>query len=113
MKQLLSLVVTLLAVSAGAAADAGKKAEVVPDVIYGRKDGMALTLKGPWALPPRGRCTNGAPSAGLSLGGLPASRARLRFTRRRGCTASPAGEQGQRPQAGEQPKCRGHEGRTG
>ena len=29
----------------------------------------------------------GAPSAGLSLGGLLASRARLRFTRRAGCTA--------------------------
>jgi hypothetical protein len=36
-----------------------------------------------WALSPRSGSALGAPSAGLSLGGLLASRARLRFTQRR------------------------------
>src|SRR5262249_6491682 len=43
----------------------------------------------------RGGCTIGAPSAGLSLGGLLASRARLCFTRRGACTARAAREQEQ------------------
>jgi hypothetical protein len=37
----------------------------------------------------------GTPSTGLSLGGLLASRARLRFTRHRGCTQCRAGKQEQ------------------
>src|ERR1700722_7271201 len=40
-------------------------------------------------------CTIGAPSTELSLGGLLASRARLRFTRPKACTARSVGEQEQ------------------
>lgn len=42
MRQILSLLAVLLMASLAAAEE--KKAEVVPDLIYGRKDGMALTL---------------------------------------------------------------------
>jgi hypothetical protein len=54
--------------------------------------GIALS-KAPRALPSRGCGALGAPSAGLSLGGLLASRARLRFTRRGQCTANKSGGQ--------------------
>ncbi len=43
MRPLLSLFAVLL-VACTSLADAEKKAEVVPDVVYGHKDGMALTL---------------------------------------------------------------------
>jgi acetyl esterase/lipase len=44
MRAILSLVAIPLLVLAAPAAESEKKAEVVPDVIYGRKDGMALTM---------------------------------------------------------------------
>src|SRR4051794_18785987 len=43
MKQILSLFALLL-LTLPAAAEAPKKAEVVADVVYGHKDGMALTF---------------------------------------------------------------------
>src|SRR5262249_29146095 len=55
----------------------------------------------------------GAPSAGLSLGGLLASRAHLRFTRRGACTATTIGEQGQAVQHARLRMCYGYDGRTG
>jgi hypothetical protein len=78
--------------------------------------GMAPASDGvkgpPWALWPKGRGGIGAPSAGLSLGGLLASRAHLRFTRRERFTATRAGKQGQPTQQGEQRKGHGQKGRT-
>jgi len=44
MRSILSLFAALLVASSATAAEAEKKAEVVPDVIYGRKDGMVLTM---------------------------------------------------------------------
>jgi acetyl esterase/lipase len=44
MKPLLSVLMVLVLASAAPAAEAEKKAEVVPDLVYGHKDGMALTL---------------------------------------------------------------------
>ena len=67
----------------------------------------------PWAMQPRGHSAIGAPSAELSLGGLLASRAHLRFTRRPGCTATAAGKQEQAAQQDNQQTCHGHEGWTG
>src|SRR5262245_59839485 len=45
MRSILPLFAAVLVASiAAAAADAEKKAEVVPDVVYGHKDGMALAM---------------------------------------------------------------------
>src|SRR5215468_10504848 len=44
MRSILSLGAALLVALLATAADAEKKAEVVPDVVYGHKDGMALTM---------------------------------------------------------------------
>jgi acetyl esterase/lipase len=43
MKQILSLVAALAATGAAGAAEAEKKPTVIPDIVYGHKDGLALT----------------------------------------------------------------------
>ena len=74
--------------------------------------GVRWWAKHPWAQAPRGRRTIGAPSAGLSLGGLRARRAHLCFARRDGCTATRRRTQEQAPAQGKQWQGHGYEGRT-
>jgi reverse transcriptase-like protein len=74
--------------------------------------GVRWWAKRPWAAPPRGRRTIGAPSAGLSLGGLRARRARLRFARPQRCTATSPARQEQAARRVNPWMCHGHEGRT-
>src|SRR3954468_2908216 len=74
--------------------------------------GVQWWAKRPWAQSPRGRRTIGAPSAWLSLGGMRARRARLRFARLQRFTATPPARQEQAARRGIQRTCHGHDGRT-
>src|SRR5262249_45018213 len=62
-------------------------------VFRGMDSGVRWGRKTPWVARPRGQGAIGTPSAGLSLGGLLASRAHRRFTRQAVCTARPIEEQ--------------------